>query len=535
MVWRARLVEFARAHMADRATISGYAGNPVAQRATPSRAGWQVALLSALAFAACYLRLFVLPHTTLLIWSDQLEYATKGVRILDGELPYRDFFEFLTPGTDLVYALLFRLLGVGPWMPNLAMCVLLAITVLAVTWCAQQLVRGWYAALPAAVAIATVLSGATDASHHWFSTVAALGAVWVLFSGLSPVRVVAAGAFSGLAASFTQTKGTFVTVALVGYFLWIGKRENDRTGLWWRRALTLCASAIAAFAAINGPLIWQAGLGRWAFDVIEFPLRYASSVSANNWTGVLPAFEENRSVMKWINTPVQFIGVPLVYLWFFVRMRKARQEPREPWNQLLLLALVGVALMAAVATMPSVKRLTAASPPALVLLAWLLSTSRRVRTAMVAGAASVGIAIAQIVLIQLRPEKLVDLPSGRGAIPPKANYFELYRWMGENTRPGQWFYGMHTLMLPFELRNPTPIEQLGGAEFSRPEQVAEVVDGLEMKKVSMMILWAKIYAPGAGEKTPEDHLQPFREYLFQHYRKTKSFPGGYEVWERVDK
>jgi hypothetical protein len=520
--------------MEDKTTSTGSAGNAAVRGTKPIRAGLQMASLAALAFAACYLRLFVLPHTTLLTWSDQLEYATKGVRILGGELPYRDFFEFLTPGTDLVYALLFRLLGVGPWMPNLVMCVLLSITVLWITWCAQRLVRGWYVVLPAALAMATVLSGATDASHHWFSTAAALGAVWVLFSGDSLGRVAGAGAFCGLAASFTQTKGTLITLALIAYFLWIGIREKDRTGLWWRRSLVMCGAAIVAFAAINGPLIYQAGLTRWAWDVIEFPLRYASSVSANNWTGVLPAFEGNLSRMKWINYPVQFIGVPLVYLWFFVRMRRARQQPREPWNQLLLLALVGVAMMAAVATMPSVKRLTAASPPVLLLLTWLLSTSRRARTAMIFGAASVGIAASQIALIQLRPEKLVDLPSGRAAIPPKTNYYELYRWMAENTRPGQWFYGLHTLMLPFELRNPTPIEQLGGAEFSQPEQVAEVVEGIEKKKVPIMILWSSIYTPGAGEKAP-DHLQPFRDYLFGHYRKTKSFAGVYEVWQRVDK
>jgi hypothetical protein len=493
-----------------------------------------MASLALLAFLACYLSLFLFPHTTLLTWSDQLGYATKGVRILGGELPYRDFFEFLTPGTDLVYALLFRLLGVGPWMPNLVMCVLAAITVLAMTWCAPRLVRGWYVVLPAALTIGTVISGATDATHHWFSTLAALGAVCVLFSGRSLGRVAAAGAFCGLAASFTQTKGTLVTVALLAYFLWIGLREKDRTGLWWRRSLLLCGAAIAAFAAINGPLIYQAGLARWAWDVIVFPLRYASSVSANNWTGVLPTFEANRSLLKWINYPVQFIAVPLTYLWFFVRMRRARQEPQEPWNQLLLLALVGVAMMAAVATMPSIKRLTAASPPALLILTWLLSSSRRVRTAIILGAAYMGIAVVHIVLVQVRPEKLVDLPSGPAAIPNKVTYYEMYRWMAENTRPGQWFYGLPPLILPFELRNPTPIEQLGGAEFSRPEQVAEVVDGLEKKKVPMMILWPRIYIPGVGENVP-DHLQLFRDYLFRHYRKTKSFPDGYEVWERVDK
>jgi hypothetical protein len=31
-----------------------------------------------------------------------------------------------------------------------------------------------------------------------------------------------------------------------------------------------------------------------------------------------------------------------------------------------------------------------------------------------------------------------------------------------------------------------------------------------------------------------DHLQPFQDYLYQHYRKTKVFSNGKEDWERKD-
>lgn len=139
-----------------------------------------------------------------------------------------------------------------------------------------------------------------------------------------------------------------------------------------------------------------------------------------------------------------------------------------------------------------------------------------------------------IASLQLRPKQIVDLPVGRVAIPPRADYGEMYRWMAENTSPGQWYFGLPPLALPLRLRSPTPFEAMGPGEYSRPEQVAEVVEGLEKKKVSLMIWWPQMYTPGAFGRSA-DHLQPLRDYLFLHYRKTKSFADGYEVWERVDR
>jgi hypothetical protein len=40
-----------------------------------------------------------------------------------GQLPYRDYCQIVTPGTDLVYALLIWLFGLQMWIPNLLMAV----------------------------------------------------------------------------------------------------------------------------------------------------------------------------------------------------------------------------------------------------------------------------------------------------------------------------------------------------------------------------------------------------------------------------
>jgi hypothetical protein len=493
-----------------------------------------MALLALLTFAVCSLRLFVLPSTPLLLWGDAPGFAAKGVRLLGGELPYRDFFEFLTPGTDIIYALLFRWFGVSLGLMHLVMATLAALTSLWMTWCASRLLRGWFVLLPAMLLMGIVLSYSLDPTHHWFSTVALMGTVWILFNGRSQGRVAAAGAFSGVAASFTQTKGAAAVIALIAYFIWISVREKDRTGLWWRRSLVLCGSALAVFALINGPFIMASGVGRWTWDVIVFPVRYFGSVSANNSIGAFTQFVNDTGRLKWISFPFLYLMAPLAYVWFFMRLPSASAEQREPWDQLMLVAMVGIAMLVAVAPALSIRRISTVSPPSILLLTWLLNRSGKMWAAAVLGAVSTAVALAGIAITQLTQHQTLDLPVGRVAIPPKADYYDVYRWMGENTRPGQWYFGLSVLALGLELRNPTPMSELSLGEYTRPEQVDTVIRGIEEAKVPVIVLRPQMYSPGLQNHLA-DHLQRFRDYLHIHYSKTKSFPSGDEIWERVNR
>ena len=58
---------------------------------------WLVAIAPSFTFAICYLREFVLPHAPVMSWADQMLFATNGARIVAGQMPYRDYFQFVTP------------------------------------------------------------------------------------------------------------------------------------------------------------------------------------------------------------------------------------------------------------------------------------------------------------------------------------------------------------------------------------------------------------------------------------------------------
>jgi hypothetical protein len=499
------------------------------------QSGWMIAALASVAFAVCFLRSFFFPHTPLVLWGDQLGFATKGSRVLLGELPYRDFFEFVTPGTELVYGALFRCFGVSLSVLNLVMATLAALAAWWMTWCGRRLMRGAFVILPALLFIGFVLYGSMDATHHWFSTLAVMGAVAALFDRISLNRIALAGAMCGVAASFTQTKGAAVLVALVMYLIWRSLRERTGAGQYWWQCLLLSVAAFLVFAAINGPLLLAAGVGPWIQDVFVFPARYFSSVSSNQWGGFWEEFLLRRGVLQWICFPFMYLAVPVAYLGSLLTIwRRSKVERDEPWDQLMLLTVVGVAMFVVMIPALSIRRISCVSPPAMILLAWLLSRGGKKSTVAAAalGAVSLSIALAQITAIQLRRPLTLELPIGRAGVPEAANY-EVYRWMADHTRPGQWYFGMPPLTLPLGLRNPTPIEAPAPGEFSRPEQIAAVVEGLERTKTSLLVLLPVMYVPHMlGDKA--DHLQPFHDYLYLHYRKTKTFSNREEVWERKE-
>ena len=500
---------------------------------------WLAPALAALTFTICYLRAFLLPGTPMLFWGDQGGFATKGAQILSGQLPYRDFFEFLTPGTDLVYAALFRCFGVVAWLPNLVMAILAAITAWLMTYCALRIMRGLIVALPAILLTGFVLYGSLDATHHWFSTVLILGAASVLMESTSSPRIVAAATLIGLSACFTQTKGVAAAIGLGAFLIVQSLQEHHASSRLWQRAALFFSVSLAIFAAVNLPFILAIGPHPWTTwldQVLIFPVRYFGTVSANNLHGTWPEFLTRHGTLKWLCFPFVYISVPLAYAAFFLRMRRAKVDPSpsdpspQTWTRLLPIAIVGIAMLAVMIPALSMRRLSCASPPAMILLAWLLSRTQTWRkpAAITLAVLSSLAAAAQICAVQLRPGPKIVLQGTTYVVPEAINY-DLYRWTANHTQPAQWFFGFSPMILPLQLRNAAPIEMFGPGEYSRPEQVTATIAALERTKTPLLILPHSVLTQSYGP----DHLQPFRDYLQAHYRQAKLFANGFEAWERI--
>jgi hypothetical protein len=490
------------------------------------------ASLSLFTFAVCYLRSFIFPNVPLLPGGDQLDFVIGGSRILAGELPYRDFFEKLPVGADLTFALLIKWFGLYTWVPGLVMDCLAAAIVFLTTVVAGRLMVSSVIMLPGLLLTGFIFPVSLDATHHWFSTLAALAGMLVLLDGFTSPRIAASGALCGLAACFTQTVGATVVAAFVGYLVWKARREGVPVGKCLRMCLLLCAASAVVFAMANTYFIWAAGLRQWLFCVIVYPLRYFTAPAVNNWRIVKYDFRWHPGFGKWISFPFVYATVPLVYLIFAVDMRRRwRRATSKPWDQLVLVALTGFALFLSVAPSPAVKRLSHVSPPAMILLVWLLDRPGKAASRLkpILGGLAVAVAIAASVYNQTRWRAYLDLPAGRTAFWDPVDYDE-YRWMLVHTHPGQYFFGMQPMYVPLHLLNPTAVEGFDPSEYTRPEWVVAGVQALRTHLVPLIILRASDYylLP-----TGSPRLDPFRDYLRQNYRVTRTFPNGDDVWERI--
>ena len=515
-------------------------GNPVfsisinrMQWGSPRRV-WVVTAVVALVFVGCYLRNFVFPNVPVLLWTDQMLYATNGLRIVAGQMPYRDFFEFLPPGTDLVYALLFRSFGVWLWIPNLLMDVLAAAAVLFTTLAAGRVLRGASVALPAIFALGLGLYGGLDATHHWLSTVMALAGMVVLLHGTDLRHDTWAGILCGVVASFTQSKGTAVTLGSVAYVIWQSIQQNEPARTRWKRCLLLCGSATGSFLLINVYYMAKLGIVEWCRWVVVFPFRYYPTMPGQMWRSPLLEFQGHNGLLKWIGASFLYLAVPLIYATFLWTMRcKRRAEPDQPWDRLLLIAITGIAMFLSVSPSLSIMRASAASLPATILLTWLLE--RGAGKLRWEKRAAVALSIACVLYSAASTQRMhwnfLSLPAGRTAIAEPGRY-ELYRWMKEHTHPGQAYLGIAPMSFPLRLECPAPIQSPGPWEYYRPEHIARSIVALESNRIPLLVLRTYKQFENTTDYEPE-HIRPFLEYVDGHYRKTRIFSTGDEVWERV--
>lgn len=480
--------------------------------------------------ASLYLQVFVIPHTPRLATGDQSIYLHNAARMLSGELIYRDYDHFTFPGTDLLYAALFRIFGVRAWIPQ-AMLVVVGV---AMAWLmmniAKTVMRGAICVLPALLFLALPFSSYLDATHHWYSALAAMAALAVIVERRTPFRLAIAGVLWGLAICFSQS-AALGALGFACYPLWEQRAEGKPSRLLLKQEACYWGGFVVTVAAIVSYFVSKVGFARFFYYTVTFVLKYYPADSFNTWRVYL---HERPSLHVWANWPdlvawpVLHLLIPLIYVLFFAyaRLKGLGKQQRE---RLMLINVTGISMFLAIASAPAWNRLYTVSAPGIILLVWFVdSRIQLTRVRQLLWILAIALLAIKPVVMQMRWKGYLDLPTGQTAVLEPAVYDKM-QWIAARTRPGEYYFGDQLAGFALRLKDPARVAFLRPTDYTRPEEVQDVIQGLEQHEVRFVSWYPGLNVP---LERPGNHLRPLVEYLQIHYHMAKVFSNKDELWER---
>ncbi len=246
--------------------------------------GWGVCLALG---TVVYLQFW--PHD--LNWFDESVLLYEAKRVMEGDVPYRDFFEIVTPGAWYVMAGVFRLFGPSVETARTTMSILHGLSVTAIYLCGRALrLPRFYAALPAIAYVAICYPNCAYATPHWFATfldlVLLLGLL-IAPTGPSQGRwLFVVGMLASLLLTFQQQRG-FAIAAGIPLIILADCLLERRLGGARRPAMRLLGWYLAGGVVGGVPVIAYVlavpGFEPAYKGLVDFPLFDYSSYNQVRW------------------------------------------------------------------------------------------------------------------------------------------------------------------------------------------------------------------------------------------------------------
>jgi len=496
----------------------------------PSKASstWLTCLFLLAVGVFLYMFLFDLPATPFFGDGDQSIFLYEAERLFNGEVMYRDFFEFTLPGTQALYALMFAVFGVKFWIVGATVLIAGVLTAALMLAISRQILPFPVFFLPAAMYIFFGFRWiGFDGSHRMLSPVFVLFALWLIVKGRNLRNLLLAGISLGFASFFTQQRG-FIVLAAILVFLLIDKIYSGQT---WRdfsrAAAAIFASFVATLIGLCLYFVVAAGPDNFFYATVEYPLKYYGYGQPNQFgayfVGLAKAFDVKSAsdILALLPVILHCIVLPFVCLALIVIFVRQRENIDWPeWRTPVLVALSGL-FLTITTTAPDMFRLFPISPFALIVLVWLFhkfgpSTKIIEHLSLGIMAILVLLGIFQAIRVQTNWNVIhLDLPVGRLALVA-SKQAERYQWLAQNTAPGDYFFEVYEpfVYFPLGLKNATKVGQFWPSEYTRPEQVARAVADLSEKR-PRFILWDNSYF-----ETPRpagDNLGPLADFVKANY------------------
>jgi hypothetical protein len=457
-------------------------------------------------------------------------YGAK--RILQGQALYRDFFDFVTPGSFYLYALAFEIAGVSITTARVVTALLNGLAV-ACTYFLAQRVAARAEAVIAALLVAVICVPVWNlASHHWIITALGLAAAAVLlapgWSESSRGRPLAAGALVALAVCTHQQRGVWLMIwlgAAIPMLTW-SRRDADRGRRGGGEMLWAALGGAAVCVPLLGAAVWQSSFAAMRYATETFVLSSYRSyhVGKMAWNGYNAAWAD---------------GVPYTLHWLFqalpaLLLIEAAGLAVAAWRhdlrrQVLRAAVCLLAVCAALAIFyyPDVIHVAFVAPFSFVVIAGMvhrLRTRPGVRRIPAAPWLARLAFVALLAAIALKAQRNVDLAWKMNPVLFDTAFGTLAGWgdradslrdlraalgAGADHPPPVFVYQSEAwLYLTLPADNPTPFAYLRPG-YNTAAQIQDAIAALERAPAARVVVNAVMPLPG----------DPFMAYLTEHFRR----------------
>jgi hypothetical protein len=281
-------------------------------------------------------------------WADESFLLYEAKRIRDGQVMYRDFFEFVAPVAWYAIALLYAVFGTTFEAARTLTDVQHASIAALVYLCCRRLGVGRGLGVLAGLAHVTLCQPAWPyVSAHWFATVGTVLLLYLLLVGpwrTRPRWAIAPGLLGGLLIGIQQQKGVYLcagagAVLLADHLL----ARRERLGALVERLLCFAGSMLLVTLSIFGAAVASAGGENVYEALVRYPLVNYRRGYAYRWgevTLITRSFAARTVpwVLKWL--PLSLL-LPLVEVAGGIARGRAGERIRDR-IVLLVVALTAI-------------------------------------------------------------------------------------------------------------------------------------------------------------------------------------------------
>jgi 4-amino-4-deoxy-L-arabinose transferase-like glycosyltransferase len=472
-----------------------------------------------------------------------------GQRILDGQIPYRDFFSFYTPGSFYLVAAVFKVFGNAFIVARVSLAITGAACSVVTYLLARRVCSRGFALFAAALATVSGVAYRFLVLHNWYSTLLACLALYSavrLLESRKPAWALATGSLCSLTTMFEQSKGAGLCVGLGLSFLAL--RILGKKPLFQK-------SELASFA---GGFLWppllvlvyfgaQHNMGIMIEDWL-WPLRHYTSTNHvpygyQNWSdGARDLIFHSgpvwaRAVKALAVSPGFLVPVlPLIAVGLFgywlVQGQRGRLTLDRCMYYVVVCGVLSGLLVSVLTVRADIIHFMYLAPLWYVPLAWILdakdfrsATLRMLRPYLVMLVAT-AFGLMSLVILTTATGAHNRVVTRRGVITT-GEADAVIGYVQDHTAPGETVLVYPYLPLYYYLtgtRSPAPLDYFQPG-MNTTEQAQEIVASLQTEKANVVI-FEPSFAEKVGTSWPGTPLgslanDPVGEYLARNYRVCK--------------